>query len=111
EAIKGKLAQLATDAYVSESATYRTANLIEKWTQKYWEDDGLSRTEAELKAVEDFAVECSLAKVFCSEATQNASDEGIQIYGGMGYSKETPMEAAWRDARIPRIYEGTNEIN
>src|SRR5699024_4962380 len=73
--------------------------------------EGLSDTEAELKAVEDFAVECSLLKVSASEDTQNCSDEGIQIFGGMGYSKDSPMEAAWRDARISRIYEGTNEIN
>lgn len=111
QAIKGKLAQMATNAYVSESAVYRLAKLIEDWTEVYQKEEQLQPQKALLKAVEDFAVECSLVKVFCSEAAQLASDEGIQIYGGMGYSKEAPLEAAWRDARIPRIYEGTNEIN
>ena len=67
--------------------------------------------EAELKGVEEYAIECSILKVAVSEDIQNCSDEGIQIFGGMGFSKESPMEAAWRDARITRIYEGTNEIN
>ena len=71
----------------------------------------MSDQEAELKAVEDFAVECSLIKVGASEDIQNCADEGIQIFGGMGFSADTPMESAWRDARIGRIYEGTNEIN
>lgn len=110
EGIKSKLADMATSAYVGESATYRAAKLIENRKQDFLKE-GLSDTEAELKAVEDFAVECSLLKVAASEDTQNCSDEGIQIFGGMGYSKDSPMEAAWRDARISRIYEGTNEIN
>ena len=71
----------------------------------------MSDQEAELKGVEDFAVECSLIKVGASEDIQNCADEGIQIFGGMGFSADTPMESAWRDARIGRIYEGTNEIN
>lgn len=110
EAIKSKLASMAMSAYVGESATYRAAKLIEFRKQEFI-DDGMSTTEAELKAVEDFAVECCLLKVAGSEDMQICSDEGLQIYGGMGYSKEAPMEAAWRDARITRIYEGTNEIN
>jgi hypothetical protein len=60
---------------------------------------------------EEYAIECSILKVAVSEDIQNCSDEGIQIYGGMGFSADTPMESAWRDARISRIYEGTNEIN
>ncbi|HLS29715.1 MAG TPA: acyl-CoA dehydrogenase family protein [Flavobacteriaceae bacterium] len=110
EAVKSKLASMAMSAYVGESATYRAAKLIEFRKQEFIED-GMSPNEAELKAVEDFAVECCLLKVAGSEDMQNCSDEGLQIYGGMGYSKEAPMEAAWRDARITRIYEGTNEIN
>ena len=68
-------------------------------------------SEAELKGVEEYAIECSILKVTVSEDVQACADEGIQIFGGMGFSEETPMEAAWRDARISRIYEGTNEIN
>ena len=72
---------------------------------------GLDDQTAELKGVEEFAIECSLIKVGSSEDIQNCADEGIQIFGGMGFSADTPMESAWRDARIGRIYEGTNEIN
>ena len=75
------------------------------------EAEGTSHQEAELKGVEEFAIECSILKVAVSEDVQNCADEGIQIYGGMGFSEDTPMESAWRDARIARIYEGTNEIN
>ena len=75
------------------------------------EAEGTSHQEAELKVVEEFAIECSILKVAVSEDVQNCADEGIQIYGGMGFSEDTPMESAWRDARIARIYEGTNEIN
>ena len=64
-----------------------------------------------MKGVEEYAIECSILKVAVSEDIQNCADEGIQIYGGMGFSEDTPMESAWRDARIARIYEGTNEIN
>ena len=71
----------------------------------------MNHQQAELKGVEEFAVEASILKVFVSDLTQVTADEGIQIYGGMGFSEDTPMEAAWRDARIGRIYEGTNEIN
>lgn len=110
EAIQSKLARMAMSAYASESAVYRAAKLIEERKEDFLKE-GLEDAEAELKAVEDYAVECSLLKVATSEDMQNCSDEGIQIYGGMGYSKEAPMEAAWRDARISRIYEGTNEIN
>lgn len=74
-------------------------------------EDGNSHQDAELKGVEEYAIECSILKVACSEDIQNCADEGIQIFGGMGFSADAPMESAWRDARIPRIYEGTNEIN
>ncbi|MEC8535910.1 MAG: acyl-CoA dehydrogenase family protein, partial [Bacteroidota bacterium] len=74
-------------------------------------ENGNSHHQAELKGVEEYAIECSILKVAVSENVQNCADEGIQVFGGMGFSEETPMEAAWRDARIARIYEGTNEIN
>jgi len=109
-AIKMKLAKMATDAYAGESATYRAAKNIEDRIA-FREAAGNTHQEAELKGVEEYAIECSILKVAVSEDVQNCADEGIQIFGGMGFSEETPMEAAWRDARIARIYEGTNEIN
>ena len=109
-AIKSKLAEMATNTYVGESASYRTAKNIEDRIALRLEQ-GNTHQEAELKGVEEYAIECSILKVAVSEDVQNCADEGIQIFGGMGFSKETPMEAAWRDARIARIYEGTNEIN
>ena len=109
-AIKQKLAEMATSAYVGESASYRAAKNIEDQIHLRMES-GNSHSEAELKGVEEYAIECSILKVACSEDIQHCSDEGIQIFGGMGFSADTPMEAAWRDARISRIYEGTNEIN
>ena len=109
-AIRYKLAEMATSTYAGESATYRAAKDIEDRI-KAREAQGVSHQEAELKGVEEFAIECSILKVAVSEDVQNCADEGIQIYGGMGFSEDTPMESAWRDARIARIYEGTNEIN
>lgn len=109
-AIRYKLAEMATSAYAGESATYRAAKSIEDRINARVAE-GTSHQEAELKGVEEFAIECSILKVAVSEDVQNAADEGIQIYGGMGFSEDTPMESAWRDARIARIYEGTNEIN
>ena len=110
EAIKEKIAMMATDTYVGESATYRAAKDIEDRI-KIRHDSGNNFQESELKGVEEYAIECSLLKVAISEDMQNIADEGIQVFGGMGFSAETPMEGAWRDCRIGRIYEGTNEIN
>lgn len=109
-AIKQKLAEMATSSYAGEAASYRAAKNIEDRIA-IRRNSGNSHQEAELKGVEEYAIECSILKVAVSEDIQNCSDEGIQIFGGMGFSKDTPMEAAWRDARIARIYEGTNEIN
>ena len=109
-AIKAKIAQMATNAYAGESASYRAAkNIEDRITIRVAE--GNSHQEAELKGVEEYAIECSILKVAVSEDVQQTTDEGIQIFGGMGFSADTPMESAWRDARIARIYEGTNEIN
>ncbi|AXG70549.1 putative acyl-CoA dehydrogenase [Kordia sp. SMS9] len=109
-AIKAKLAEMATSCYVGESASYRAAKNIEDRIA-IRETEGNTHQEAELKGVEEYAIECSILKVKISEDTQKVTDEGIQIFGGMGFSADTPMESAWRDARISRIYEGTNEIN
>ena len=109
-AIKEKISQMATSCYIGESACYRAAKDIENRTEVYL-SEGMSHQESELKGVEDFAIECSLIKIGISEDIMNCTDEGIQIFGGMGFSAEAPMESAWRDARIGRIYEGTNEIN
>lgn len=109
-AIRYKLAEMAASCYAGQSATYRAAKDIEDRI-KIRETDGASHQESELKGIEEYAIECSILKVAVSEDIQNCSDEGIQILGGMGFSEDTPMESAWRDARIARIYEGTNEIN
>ena len=109
-AIQSKLAEMATSAYVGESASYRAAKDIEDRINLR-QEAGESHQDAELKGVEEYAIECSLLKVAVSEDLQNCTDEGIQIFGGMGFSADAMMESAWRDARITRIYEGTNEIN
>jgi alkylation response protein AidB-like acyl-CoA dehydrogenase len=109
-AIKEKIARMATSCYVGESANYRAGFDIEQKI-KNLNEEGMDHQKAELKGVEEFAIECSMIKVGTSEDIQNCADDGIQIFGGMGFSADTPMESAWRDARIGRIYEGTNEIN
>ncbi|NHF59424.1 acyl-CoA dehydrogenase [Flavobacteriaceae bacterium TP-CH-4] len=109
-AIKAKIATMAMNAYVGESASYRAAKNIEDRIA-IREAEGNSHQEAELKGVEEYAIECSILKVAVSDDCQVTADEGIQIFGGMGFSADTPMESAWRDSRIARIYEGTNEIN
>jgi len=109
-AIRSKLAEMAMSIYSDEAASYRASKNIEDRINLR-KENGSSHQEAELKGVEEFAIECSILKVAVSEDIQKCTDEGIQIYGGMGFSADAPMESAWRDARISRIYEGTNEIN
>ena len=109
-AIRKKIAEMATGIFVSEAGSYRAAKDVQDKIDELVAG-GMNHQEAELKGVEEFAVECSILKVYVSDLTQKTADEGIQIYGGMGFSEDAPMEAAWRDARIARIYEGTNEIN
>ncbi len=109
-AIKAKIATMATNTYAGESACYRAAKNIEDRIALR-EASGNSHQEAELKGIEEYAIECSILKVAASEDVQSTTDEGVQIFGGMGFSADAPMEKAWRDARISRIYEGTNEIN
>jgi len=109
-AIRKKIAEMATGVYVSEAGSYRAAKDIQDKIDELVAG-GMDHQAAELKGVEEFAVECSILKVFVSDLAQHTADEGIQVYGGMGFSEDTQMEAAWRDSRISRIYEGTNEIN
>ena len=109
-AIQSKIATMATYCFATESAAYRAASDIENKIHEL-KSSGASSQESELKAFEDFAVECSILKVAGSDNGQNCANHGIQILGGMGYSCDSPMEMAWRDSRIAQIYEGTNEIN
>lgn len=109
-AIKSKLAEMAVKSYVSEALCYRVGQDIENKMNEL-EAEGMDVNQAKLKGVEAFAIECAIAKVQCSEVLDYVVDQGVQIYGGMGYSAEAPMERAYRDARISRVYEGTNEIN
>ena len=109
-AIQEKLAEMAVGTFASEAGAYRAAKNMEDAIAENIAN-GMPHNEAELKGIEEYAIEASVLKVWISDMAQIAADKGIQIYGGMGYSKEMPMESAWRDARISRIYEGTNEIN
>lgn len=109
-AVRKKIAEMATGIFVSEAGSYRAAKDVQDKIDELVAG-GMDHQQAELKGVEEFAVEASILKVFVSDLTQQTADEGLQIYGGMGFSEDAPMEAAWRDARIGRIYEGTNEIN
>jgi len=109
-AIKNKLAQMATLTYACESLCYRAGQDIEDRIAAL-KAEGMDDAEAKLKGVEQFAIECAIAKVHGSEVLDYVVDQGVQVYGGMGYSADAPMERAYRDARISRIYEGTNEIN
>ncbi len=105
--IKHKLAEMAIKSYVGECMMYRTVGMIEEMMATV---DRNNPKEA-LKAIEDFAIECSIIKAACSEYLAYCVDEAVQVFGGNGYSSDYPVERAYRDARIARIYEGTNEIN
>jgi alkylation response protein AidB-like acyl-CoA dehydrogenase len=105
--IRQKLAEMAVRCYVGDAMAYRTLGDADQALERIAADDAAGV----LKTIESFAVECSINKVWTSEALAFVTDEAIQVYGGYGYSKEYPAERAYRDARITRLYEGTNEIN
>jgi len=105
--IKHKIGQMAILAYVSDAVVYRTAGMIDRNLADVQIDDPATF----LKRIEEYDVECSMVKVWCSEILDWIVDENVQIHGGAGYVEDYPAERYWRDARVNRIYEGTNEIN
>ncbi len=108
--IQHKLAEMAVRLYATESLTYRTSGLIDRQRGEHSWDDPAAASQA-LAAIEEYAVECSITKVYASEALDYIVDEGVQIHGGYGFHQDYAVERCYRDSRVNRIFEGTNEIN
>jgi alkylation response protein AidB-like acyl-CoA dehydrogenase len=108
--IKEKLAEMAIRTFAAESAVYRTGGLLNDMMHSL-DRSGPDGGQITAKGIEEYALECSMEKVFASEAEAFVVDEGVQIHGGYGYIADYPIERLYRDARVRRIFEGTNEIN